>query len=61
MLERNMNKKTMAEKCGWTSAIFANKLRRDNWNKEDLQKVANALQTTIVVSYVPQETPEENK
>ena len=55
MLERNINKKTMAEKCGWTPANLANKIKRDSWNGEDLQKVANALQTTIVVSYSPQE------
>lgn len=54
MLEKGLNKKTTAERCGWTPSAFANKLKRDSWNQEDLQKLANALNTTIVVEYTPE-------
>jgi len=55
ILEKGKTKKEIATACGWTPSSFANKLKRDSWSQDDLQKLANALQTTITVSYSPQE------
>lgn len=58
ILEQKKTKKEIAEACGWTSSSFANKLKRDSWSQTDLQKLANALKTTITVSYSPEDTDE---
>ena len=55
IIEKGMKKKDVASACGWTPTTFSNKLTKNKWKSEDLQKLANALQTTIVVSYSPQE------
>ena len=54
ILEKGKTKKEIAAACGWSPSSFANKLKRDSWSQDDLQKLANALQTTITVSYIPQ-------
>ena len=56
ILEKGKTKKEIAAACDWTPSAFANKLKRDSWSQDDLQKLANALQTTITISYSPQES-----
>ena len=56
ILEKGKTKKEIATACGWTPSAFANKLKRDSWSQDDLQKLSNALQTTITISYSPQES-----
>ena len=54
MIDCKVNNKTLAKMCGWTSSNFWNKLNRDHWKSEDLQKVVNALKKEIVIKYTPQ-------
>lgn len=58
ILEQGRTKKEVATACGWSPSAFTNKLKRDSWSQDDLQKLADALQTTITVSYIPQEPKE---
>lgn len=43
LLERNMKIKDLAEKLGYEGSYLYNKLSRNRFSEEDLEKIADAL------------------
>lgn len=53
MLDQGINKKTMAEKCGWSPSNLGNKLKRDNFSEEELRTIAEALDCDLEIKFIP--------
>ena len=55
MLEKGLKKKDVADRCGWTPSNMWNKMKRDNFSEEELQKIADALGCTLQISFIDKE------
>jgi DNA-binding Xre family transcriptional regulator len=53
MLERGINKKSLAEHCGWSQSNLYSKLKRDNFTEEELQKICDALDCDLEIKITP--------
>lgn len=55
LIDKDMNKKTLAEKCGWSPSNLRNKLKRDNFSENELQLIANALDCDLKIEFIPRD------
>ena len=55
MLEKGLKKKDVADRCGWTPSNMWNKMKRDNFSEEELQKIADALGCTLQINFIDKE------
>lgn len=55
MLEKGLKKKDVADRCGWTPSNMWNKMKRDNFSEEELQKIADALGCTLEIKFIDKE------
>jgi len=55
MLEKGLKKKDVADRCGWTSSNMWNKMKRDNFSEEELQKIADAIGCTLEIRFINKE------
>ena len=53
MLEKGINKKEMAERCGWSQSNLYNKLKRDNFSEQELIRISDALDCRLEIRFVP--------
>lgn len=56
MIEKDINKGQMAERCGWSASNLYNKMKRDNFSEEELRIMANALECDLKFEFTPRET-----
>lgn len=56
MIEKDINKGQMAERCGWSTSNLYNKMKRDNFSEEELRIMANALECDLKFEFTPRET-----
>lgn len=61
LLERNMQKKDLAEKLGTSASNISGKLRRDNFSEKELQAIATACDAKFVGSFILNDTGKEIK
>lgn len=54
MIEKRLNKKQLAERCGWSQSNLYNKLKRDNFSEEDLIKISKALECKLEINFIPE-------
>lgn len=45
----------LASKIGWTPQNFSNKLKRNNFTEEDLNKIAEALGYNLKIEFIKKE------
>ena len=55
MLEKGLKKKDVADRCGWTPSNMWNKMKRDNFSEEELQKIADAIGCTLEIRFIDKE------
>ncbi len=55
MLEKGLKKKDVADRCGWTPSNMWNKMKRDNFSEEELQKIAAAIGCTLEIKFIDKE------
>ncbi len=51
MLEKGINKKQLAERCGWSQSNLYNKMKRDNFSEEELIKISEALGCVLEIRF----------
>ena len=51
MIEKGINKKKLAERCGWSQSNLYNKLKRDNFSEEELKKISDALECDLEIKF----------
>lgn len=56
MLDKGINKKQLAERCGWSQSNLYNKMKRDNFSEEELIKISEALGCKLEIKFI---TPDE--
>ena len=56
MIEKDIKKGQMAERCGWSASNLYNKMKRDNFSEEELRIMANALECDLKFEFTPRET-----
>ncbi|WKY49254.1 helix-turn-helix transcriptional regulator [Eubacteriaceae bacterium ES3] len=59
MLKRNMSLKDLAEKLDQSPQNISGKLKRDNFKEEELKEIAGALDCTINIEMVMNDTGEK--
>lgn len=55
MIDKDIKKKYLADRCGWTQSNLYNKMKRDNFTEEELQKIADALGCTLKIEFIDKE------
>ena len=55
MLDKGLKKKDVADRCGWTSSNFGNKLKRDNFSERELDAIATALGMKLDIKFIDKE------
>ena len=55
MVDRDMRKGQLAEKCGWSSSNFYNKIRKDNFLESELLTIADALNCDLEINFIKRE------
>ncbi len=55
MIDRDLKKGQLAERCGWTPSNLYNKMKRDNFSEEELRTIATALGCELRIEFVPKE------
>jgi len=55
----NMSEAEFARKIGQSPQNFHNKMKRDNFNEEDLTQMAAALNCDLKISFIDKTTNEE--
>lgn len=53
IIDKDIKKKDLAERCNWTSSNFYNKMSRDNFSEKELQTIANALDCYLKIEFIP--------
>ncbi|MGO5337919.1 helix-turn-helix domain-containing protein [Bilifractor sp. LCP19S3_H10] len=61
LIDKNMNKKTLAEKCGWSPSNLRNKLKRDNFSENELKTIADALDCDLEIDFIPRKAPKNSQ
>ena len=49
----NISDAELGRRCGWTSSNVHDRLKRNSWKVEDLEKVAAALNCSLQIDFVP--------
>ena len=45
----------LADRCGWSKANYANRLKRADFKESDLRKIADALGCDLSIEFVEKE------
>lgn len=53
MLDKGLKKKELADRMGWSQTNLYNKMRRDNFSESELIQLAEALNCTLELRFVP--------
>ena len=53
MIDKDIKKRELAERCGWTSSNLYNKMYRDDFRESDLALIAEALDCDLKIEFVP--------
>ena len=53
MIDKELKKGQLAERCGWTQSNLYNKMKRDNFSEEELRTIAEALGCELKISFIP--------
>lgn len=56
MLKRKINIKELADRLGTTGNNMTNKFKRDNFSEKELIEIANALNCTLDIAFIDNET-----
>ncbi len=59
LVKRKISLKELSEKLKCTSQNLSNKLRRDNFSESELREIAEALNCTLDISFVMNDTGEK--
>lgn len=52
MIKSGINKKQLAERCGWSQSNLYNKMKRDNFTESELRMIAAALNMGLEIKFV---------
>lgn len=55
MIDKDLKKGELAERCGWTASNLYNKMQRDDFKESDLATIAEALGMELRIEFVPKE------
>ena len=53
LIEKEMKKSELAERCGWSPSNLYGKMKRDNFSEEELRLIADALDCELSIKFVP--------
>lgn len=53
MIDKEIKKGQLAERCGWTQSNLYNKMKRDNFSEEELHTIAEALGCELKIEFIP--------
>ena len=56
---KDMNISTLAEKLSTSRPNMSQKMKRDNFSEKELQKIAEALDCDLKISFIDRETGKE--
>lgn len=45
----------LADRCGWSKANYANRLKRADFKESDLRKIANAMDCDLSIEFIEKE------
>ncbi len=55
MIDKEIKKGQLAERCGWTQSNLYNKMKRDNFSEDELRTIAEALGCELKIEFIPKE------
>ncbi len=55
MIDKELKKGELAERCGWTASNLYNKMKRDNFSEDELRIIAAALGCDLKIEFVAKE------
>ena len=58
LIKRNMTLSALAEELGSSSQNLSAKLKRDNFSERDLEEISKALNCTLDITFIDNETGE---
>ncbi|MCR5357179.1 MAG: helix-turn-helix transcriptional regulator [Lachnospiraceae bacterium] len=53
MIDKNIKKGELADRCGWTASNLYNKMKRDNFSVRELETIAEALGCELEINFTP--------
>ena len=53
MIDKDIKKGQLAERCGWTASNLYNKMKRNNFSENELQTIAEALGCELKIEFIP--------
>jgi len=53
--KKKMTNKELAAACGWSAGNLCNRMRRNTWQVEDLEKIAEALNCDLEITLTERE------
>lgn len=53
IIDKDIKKGELAERCGWTPSNLYNKMKRDNFSENELRSIAEALDCELKIEFVP--------
>lgn len=57
--KHDVNTAELARRCGWTSQNIHDRLKRNSWKADDLEKIAAALNCDLSIKFIDKETGKE--
>lgn len=55
MIDKDIKKGQLADRCGWTASNLYNKMQRDDFKESDLAQIAEALGCELKIEFIPKE------
>lgn len=55
MIDKDIKKGQLADRCGWTASNLYNKMARDDFKESDLNTIAEALGCQLKIEFIPKE------
>ena len=55
MIDKELKKGELADRCGWTASNLYNKMKRDNFSEEELRTIAAALGCDLKIEFIPKD------
>lgn len=55
MIDKDIKKGQLADRCGWTASNLYNKMSRDDFKESDLITIAEAMGMELKIEFVPKE------
>lgn len=52
MIDKNLKKGELADRCGWTASNLYNKMKRDNFSVRELETIAEALGCELDIKFI---------